>query len=1741
MTLSWKSVATKVAASAAAAATMLGFGVATANAAVTDKPLFDPGNIMIQKAIADMDQAGVPEGDMPSLAGVKFRIEYFKNLYNSEAELNGKTPNASAVWATDEDGVLDYVATNPVEGSWPYQYTDNHGVQHNVFPLGTVRITEVEASNWSVLSPQPRVFKVIDSGDHENAIIEQISPWKDSTSATAPEGSLVVAFPNEAAKGSVEVVKTDDQTTHTPQGDGELAGVEYTIYNQSTGKNPTVRVNGKDYAKGAAITTITTSGKDGKFVAATAEQYLPFGTYQIKETRVPAGYHNTNFNKTFSITENGQKVSFSAATGDATTGTESWNANDVQRGGFQLLKLDRETGTQSSLGEAHLDGAKFDVINSSKHPVVYPKNNGKTYQPGDKIDTLAISYQEIVDKNGKGTGKKGYALKTDKDALPFGTYTVRESGAGTGYLQDSTSRGWSKTITIGKSSGHIATDDYQPGAESPNQFATVTISDGDLAKVVSNQVQRTDLHFIKKDADSMERMGGIAWMIRSKTTGETHFVVSDDNGELHTKSCDAAFNDNGTGTTGCRPHTANTNVNDPDSPISNGAIKDDGDGNYTVADTSKLNNTAGVWFTGIGPKSKAKDGSTVKWKDANTYTVTDAAGVSRDVKVKNNLRALPYDTYELTELKTPGKNDGKKMVSVTFKAHEFTKNPDGTINNDGNGIDFDYGTIDNKSVGMGTRLAYMGEGADAIGVDGESGDKVAPATNKVVLTDVVDYWGVDPGKYSIDAQLYVVENGKTVGEPVTTGHKGITVKNPITGRAAVTFEAFDASKYQGKTLVAFETMVDAKGDVVTEHRDPADEDQWIKIPSIGTSAIGDIDDEALADRDTPLTVTDTVKYTNLEVGKTYTINGELHKREADENGKMVDKGVVKDVEGNEVKASRTFTPETENGTVDMTFTFMPGKDFAGTSVVAFESVAKKDVAYAAHADITDKGQDIHFPELETQAMDAADSDKQLGAYENKSIKDTVKYKNLTAGRQYTMTATIHVKSVDGDGKVVDAGELKDKDGNTITKSVTFTPSAPNGTIDVVFDGLDLRDYVGKSVVAFEKLHRGDVILGTHMDIEDEGQSVHIPQIGTNMVDGNNTGEANEDGSTNGAKEIQVTNPTSQKTIKELIEAATKADDEADDTDDKSDADNTTTAIDWASLLDSIKSETCGVGASNVLCVMQLDENTPINGVNWGAIKDGMQTLEFGDISVPMPIDKNITDKSMPFSVSKNIDLNGKFDERMMAMVKQVLSNAKLPTVAVPAAEPSTDGEGNTSGDKSDADADDSDADADGDTAGDTVGDTEGERGESVDGDNESSATVNPDDKSMIDLKLVDTVRYKNLIKGEKYRVQGGIHVAGHDDIKTIDEGVLKDKDGKEVNATAEFTAEAPDGYVELTFEATVPASALVGKKLVAFEQLFKGNELVADHEDITDEGQTVGIVDLGTKAIDVTTNGNVGSLSNPVTIKDTVGYTGLTPGKNYTVNGALHIKGKDGKDMGVAKDKDGKEVTATASFTPAQSDGTVELTFTFTPDKGTAAALAGSTLVAFEDLVRDGFVIATHADINDKDQSVNWIKIGTTLTGKNGVKTVDASDGKAVDLIDSVAYENVVPGLEYTMCGQLMKDGKKFGDVSCVTFTPKETSGTVDVPFVVDATDFGVDTTLVAFETMTVKNGENEIVVAEHKDLNDKNQTILIAKPATPVEKAWIGLKTGLTFHGTQIALIVMGVTLALAGYAVYRRRQQMV
>lgn len=240
-------------------------------------------------------------------------------------------------------------------------------------------------------------------------------------------------------------------------------------------------------------------------------------------------------------------------------------------------------------------------------------------------------------------------------------------------------------------------------------------------------------------------------------------------------------------------------------------------------------------------------------------------------------------------------------------------------------------------------------------------------------------------------------------------------------------------------------------------------------------------------------------------------------------------------------------------------------------------------------------------------------------------------------------------------------------------------------------------------------------------------------------------------------------------------------------------------------------------------------------------------------------------------------------------------------------------------------------------------------------------------------------------------------------------------------------------------------------------------------------------IEIGTKAT-VEGEKEIDPLDK-VTLTDTVSYTGLVPGKEYKVTGVLMDK-ETGEKLLV----NGKEITAETTFIAETKNGSVDVTFIFD-----ATGLHGKEIVVFEDLYRENVLLATHADINDEGQTVK-IKnpeIGTKATA-DGKKEITADK---ITITDVVSYKDLTPGKEYKLTGVLMNkatndklliDGKEI--TAEATFTPKATTGEVEMTFTFDARELTAETEVVVFETL-YRDG---IEIAVHADIEDEGQTVKI-------------------------------------------------
>ena len=142
-----------------------------------------------------------------------------------------------------------------------------------------------------------------------------------------------------------------------------------------------------------------------------------------------------------------------------------------------------------------------------------------------------------------------------------------------------------------------------------------------------------------------------------------------------------------------------------------------------------------------------------------------------------------------------------------------------------------------------------------------------------------------------------------------------------------------------------------------------------KIPELGTTATIDGKKEFTVNGD--ITIDDVVSYKHLTAGKEYTIKGVL-----------MDKTTGKQflVDGKEVCSEVTFTPETADGEVTVSFTFDGSAITKDTEIVVFETLYRDGTEIAVHADIDDKDQTVTIhPQPEPEKPQTGDNSN-LGFY-----------------------------------------------------------------------------------------------------------------------------------------------------------------------------------------------------------------------------------------------------------------------------------------------------------------------------------------------------------------------------------------------------------------------------------------------------------------------------------------------------------------------------------------------------------------------------------------------------------------------------------------------------------------------------------------------------------------------------------------------------------------------------------------
>ena len=1542
--------------------------------------------------------------------------------------------------------------------------------------------------------------------------------------------------------GTVSLSKTSANTGITSGNSCySLAGAVYGIYS--------------DAGCTAQVTTLTTDA--GGNAAAVS---LNAGTYYYKELTAPAGYALDSSVQSFTVTD-GQNTALSVS--DTPT-------NDPAM--ITLNKVDSETGDMVQ-GGASLAGAQFTV---NYYDGYYNNSN----LPANPTRSWIIQTKEITTKGGnkvyRAVLSNDYFVAGDAlysasgiNTLPLGTISIEETKAPEGYSLEGAylQVGGTGTKITGKYVAQITQSGNLASLKGGNTFK------------VSDKIKRGDFKLTKIDTDNQNRMSDIPFRVTCKGTGESHIIKTDENGYF---SSESSWN----------AHSKNTNGGGAYDGLwfssADGSAKVDDSvgampyGDYTLEELSCDNNRGKILYKGefsIRRDKVTVDIGTIENHSEPTPVITTQAS---DAKTQYQIIKPSADTDiidKVTITDTMAGRDytitGTLMDKDTGEAVMVNGNPvtaSQTFTSDGTKkvldmhFNFDSSALGGKTVVVCEKLTYGDyvaateedmENKDqtiyfpeihTTATDSETADHLTLADSRAVITDTVTYTNLLKGEtYTLSGVLMDKETGKELlvdGEPVT--QEMAFTAGRASGTKKLKFE-FDTTGLAGKSFVVYETLT-LEDVEVAEHKDINDEGQTIHIPAAQTTATDDSSKINVSEAKKEVSVTDTVAYRNLVPGKEYTVRGTAVDKETGEP--------LTDSDGNELVSTAKFTAASADGSVDVKFTF-DGTAMAGRSVVFFENVYYTDKLIAVHADIDDEAQTVHIPLIFTSVKDK-DTDSHMSlAGSDVTLTDTVAYRNLVPGKTYTISGTLMDQRT---GKAVTVN------GKAVTSSADFTPDTADGETTVDFH-FNTNGFDDTTVVVFEKMFYGKAEIAAHEDINDKGQTIYIPSVKTTAIDDKTATKL-----TLAEKDIHITDTVAYRnlvpgekytvtgTAIDKTTGETLKDDAGKDVTAKASfkAEKANGTVDVEFVFDG-----SSLAGKTVVMYENIYYNNKLVGVH-ADISDEAQIIYVPSVKTAATDTKTetkLTYAEKDIKITDTVEYTNLIPGKTYKVTGTAMDKKTGKVIK------DADGKAVTSEAEITPETADGKVDVDfifdgSNLAGKTIVMFEEIRYENrlvgvhADINDEAQTIYVPaiatealDEVTGIhlsnagdDVKVKDTVTYKNLIPGLTYRVAGT--VMDKDTKKPLQNG------GKDITAEAVFTPETADGTVDVEF--TFSAKEFAGKTMVLFEKLYlvknadnadanpddtsskdktpddtqKASEsentqnktdntsnkvevdnennnpadnsevkevLIAVHEDYSDENQTICVPQIKTTAKDAKSGTSMFYAEKSAKIVDTVSYRNLVPGKKYKVVGTAVDKSN-----GAPVIANGNNVTAEAEFVAKEATGKVDVVFTFD-----ASLLAGRTIVMFENVYYENNLIATHADITDEAQTLYVPKIGTTAIDgerKDHNSTADSS----VTIVDSVAYQNLVQGQTYRVTGKLMDkatgkalviDGK---EVTAVTeFTAAGTEGVVDVTFRFNGKGM-TGKQLVVFEQLDVVTADGAYAIASHNDINDAAQTITMIAPPKP-------------------------------------------
>ena len=588
----------------------------------------------------------------------------------------------------------------------------------------------------------------------------------------------------------------------------------------------------------------------------------------------------------------------------------------------KIVKVDSETGKQIPYA-----GAGFQI-----------------YNPDGKLVTMKYSYPTVTEIDTFYTNSDGYLITPE--TLPYGKgYSVVEVQAPYGYILDSTPVYFD--ITAEKISEENGVTIVKAEKKNTPQKGTITVEK--TGEIFSNVTSSGEEVLLYQPEYSVNGLSGSVFEIYADADIKTP------DGTVRAKK-DELFatlktNNKGTATSKLlylgkyrvvetvapygtvinpEPHTVELTYSGQNEKVTNTSTSFTNDRQKVEIDLTKILEQDEKF--NIGNNDEILNVSFGLYADedlkASNGTVIPKNGlieiITCDEKGKSQFTTdIPIGSYYVKEISTDNHYIlSDKKYPVVF---EYAGQDTATVHisvNDGEPIENEiiYGTI------------------QGLKIDRETGENIAGALFGLFSTDETEF--------TEETAILTSESNKEgifTFENVPYGEYIVRELKPATGYIP-NGESYPVTILENKEVVEINVLND-------------------KIPELKTTAAIDGKKEFTANGD--ITIDDVVSYKNLTVGKEYTVSGVL-----------MDKSTGKAflVDGKEVCSEVTFTPETADGEVTVSFTFDGSAITKDTEIVVFETLYRDKTEIAVHSDIDDKDQTVTIhPQPEPEKPQTGDN------------------------------------------------------------------------------------------------------------------------------------------------------------------------------------------------------------------------------------------------------------------------------------------------------------------------------------------------------------------------------------------------------------------------------------------------------------------------------------------------------------------------------------------------------------------------------------------------------------------------------------------------------------------------------------------------------------------------------------------------------------------------------------------------